>query len=516
MPTAAVPELAGPERRGPSADSEPESGRNTAGRAPSARGGILEWVAAGAQAKLSKAAGRRVGAVCPVCGAQLEVGPGESADGRVGAHLDAGCLVEAAAAAAEGAWDDTDRWGGDADRPQAGAEELDARDRAWANAEAGETFGGDDDVSEEGLCRGKASGRREQLGMRGEMGYRVTRRTGAEGVPEECIVIDDDEGEYCDGGGDGGSSGRSPVMDGADGPVGRAGCVVSDSDAGEQPAAAREVGSGRQEVRWWIEEEEEEEEDLVVTQQARATANCREPSKEEEDNEVDEDVVWCGAESAGDAWGGTDCSGGGGGVGGAWDNCADEWSEGEGDVEADVGTGAEANGRLLEAGRPAAETGTGGTMIVYAPTRDGVEEIAARLAGMGHRAAAYHAGLPDERRGDVQRRFVAGDVTVLVATVAFGMGINKAREREREGERGREMGIHKARAAAVSDQRVIYRRPGIDLLIYRRLYLSRRIARGALQYQQSTRRVQQLGRDTALRLYHDKGTFLEDLFACSD
>jgi DNA topoisomerase-3 len=63
--------------------------------------------------------------------------------------------------------------------------------------------------------------------------------------------------------------------------------------------------------------------------------------------------------------------------------------------------------------------------IVYAPTRK-VTEAAAELLATRYRAAAYHAGLSTELRERVQSDFLAGRVEVVVATVAFGMGIDKA------------------------------------------------------------------------------------------
>lgn len=63
--------------------------------------------------------------------------------------------------------------------------------------------------------------------------------------------------------------------------------------------------------------------------------------------------------------------------------------------------------------------------IVYAPTRKETEELAAALDGE-YRAAAYHAGLPTEERDRVQTAFQEGGVEVVVATTAFGMGIDKA------------------------------------------------------------------------------------------
>ncbi len=65
--------------------------------------------------------------------------------------------------------------------------------------------------------------------------------------------------------------------------------------------------------------------------------------------------------------------------------------------------------------------------IVYAGTRDGAEQLAGHLSGnLGLPVAAYHAGLGREQRADVQRRFMDGRLAVVVATNAFGMGIDKA------------------------------------------------------------------------------------------
>jgi len=63
--------------------------------------------------------------------------------------------------------------------------------------------------------------------------------------------------------------------------------------------------------------------------------------------------------------------------------------------------------------------------IVYALSRKRVEEIAEKLQEIGIRAAAYHAGLTAETRCEVQEQFQRDDVQVVVATVAFGMGIDK-------------------------------------------------------------------------------------------
>jgi len=63
--------------------------------------------------------------------------------------------------------------------------------------------------------------------------------------------------------------------------------------------------------------------------------------------------------------------------------------------------------------------------IVYALSRKRVEQIATRLQAAGFRAAPYHAGLDAEMRRNVQEKFLRDDLQIVVATVAFGMGIDK-------------------------------------------------------------------------------------------
>ena len=66
-----------------------------------------------------------------------------------------------------------------------------------------------------------------------------------------------------------------------------------------------------------------------------------------------------------------------------------------------------------------------GAAIVYATTRRETETECARLRAAGWTAAAYHAGLDGPRRDAVQRAFGEGRVEVIVATNAFGMGIDR-------------------------------------------------------------------------------------------
>ncbi len=63
--------------------------------------------------------------------------------------------------------------------------------------------------------------------------------------------------------------------------------------------------------------------------------------------------------------------------------------------------------------------------IVYAPTRSVTEGVARALVAAGHRAAPYHAGLDRARRAAILDAFLADRIDVVVATCAFGMGIDK-------------------------------------------------------------------------------------------
>ncbi|MCX6117749.1 MAG: RecQ family ATP-dependent DNA helicase [Proteobacteria bacterium] len=63
--------------------------------------------------------------------------------------------------------------------------------------------------------------------------------------------------------------------------------------------------------------------------------------------------------------------------------------------------------------------------IVYAPTRKLVESTAAELS-KHFRVAAFHAGLPNQDRQQIQHDFLNGTIDIMVATIAFGMGVDKS------------------------------------------------------------------------------------------
>jgi ATP-dependent DNA helicase RecQ len=68
----------------------------------------------------------------------------------------------------------------------------------------------------------------------------------------------------------------------------------------------------------------------------------------------------------------------------------------------------------------------GGPAVVYVTLQQTAEMVATHLQRQGVKAKAYHAGLPAEHRAEAQEAFMAGTVEVMVATIAFGMGIDKA------------------------------------------------------------------------------------------
>jgi ATP-dependent DNA helicase RecQ len=79
--------------------------------------------------------------------------------------------------------------------------------------------------------------------------------------------------------------------------------------------------------------------------------------------------------------------------------------------------------------RIAAALGEPGALpaIVYAGTRNGCDELALKLGhALDEEVLVYHAGLDRDRRAAVQRAFMGGEARVVVATNAFGMGVDKA------------------------------------------------------------------------------------------
>ncbi len=70
--------------------------------------------------------------------------------------------------------------------------------------------------------------------------------------------------------------------------------------------------------------------------------------------------------------------------------------------------------------------GVDGSGIVYVRRRETAEELAHRLQSDGFSAAPYHAGMPNAERSNNQRHWINGDLRIMVATNAFGMGIDKS------------------------------------------------------------------------------------------
>jgi ATP-dependent DNA helicase RecQ len=85
------------------------------------------------------------------------------------------------------------------------------------------------------------------------------------------------------------------------------------------------------------------------------------------------------------------------------------------------------HGHQAEPGPSVAPTGEAG--IIYCSTRKRTEELAAYLRERGFAADAYHAGLSAEERDRVQEAFIFDQIQIVVATVAFGMGIDKTNVR---------------------------------------------------------------------------------------
>jgi ATP-dependent DNA helicase RecQ len=74
----------------------------------------------------------------------------------------------------------------------------------------------------------------------------------------------------------------------------------------------------------------------------------------------------------------------------------------------------------------ALQAAPGDASIVYVTLQQQAEQVAAQLQAAGIRARAYHAGMKPEVRESIQNAFMAGEADTVVATIAFGMGIDKA------------------------------------------------------------------------------------------
>lgn len=67
--------------------------------------------------------------------------------------------------------------------------------------------------------------------------------------------------------------------------------------------------------------------------------------------------------------------------------------------------------------------------IIYCGTRRGVEELTTKLHNLKYKVRAYHAGLPYKERREVQEQFRFDEINIVIATIAFGMGIDKSNVR---------------------------------------------------------------------------------------
>lgn len=67
--------------------------------------------------------------------------------------------------------------------------------------------------------------------------------------------------------------------------------------------------------------------------------------------------------------------------------------------------------------------------IIYCLSRKSTETVTAKLVKSGHKAKAYHAGLSAEERSAIQESFISDETPIIVATIAFGMGIDKGNVR---------------------------------------------------------------------------------------
>ncbi|MDX5978561.1 RecQ family ATP-dependent DNA helicase [Vreelandella alkaliphila] len=81
--------------------------------------------------------------------------------------------------------------------------------------------------------------------------------------------------------------------------------------------------------------------------------------------------------------------------------------------------------QLIDWLKPQMPPGNEAPTIIYVTLQQTAEQVASALAAHGIAAQAYHAGLDSARRDDIQRQFMNGESPCIVATIAFGMGIDK-------------------------------------------------------------------------------------------
>ncbi|NVF13468.1 RecQ family ATP-dependent DNA helicase [Vreelandella maris] len=81
--------------------------------------------------------------------------------------------------------------------------------------------------------------------------------------------------------------------------------------------------------------------------------------------------------------------------------------------------------QLVEWLRPQMHPGSEAPTIIYVTLQQTAEQVASALKAQGIAAQAYHAGLDSQRRDEIQRQFMSSESPCIVATIAFGMGIDK-------------------------------------------------------------------------------------------
>lgn len=81
--------------------------------------------------------------------------------------------------------------------------------------------------------------------------------------------------------------------------------------------------------------------------------------------------------------------------------------------------------QLIDWLKPQMPPGNEAPTIIYVTLQQTAEQVASALAAQGIAAQAYHAGLDSARRDEIQRQFMSGKSPCIVATIAFGMGIDK-------------------------------------------------------------------------------------------